>query len=285
MPRFELEDAVRAKLYETLAEEPAVASVLILKTCNRFNPLQAERIDRCAQILSTYLENLIQHPKEEKYRRIRFEARTFQESVVALEGAVRFLEHVGFRRTKLPRQNSQQQQQQPDTAGVTSTSSASRAPPEQSDVEDYYVIGAQEAENSERLGELKRTLAEAEPVAMELERDTTVYDLSSAESSASFAQLQLPDEFYRLSRDEVKREQDRRETLADEMQQLKLRRSVPPAQRQFYPFTLIRVRFPGDLLLQGVPKASCCVASFSYITCTALGHSVFTRAQLNVIFV
>lgn len=269
MPRFELEDAVRAKLYETLAEEPAVASVLILKTCNRFNPLQAERIDRCAQILSTYLENLIQHPKEEKYRRIRFEARTFQESVVTLEGAVRFLEHVGFRRTKLPRQNSQQQQQQqqPDTAGVTSTSSASRTSPEQSDVEDYYVIGAQEAENSERLGELKRTLAEAEPVAMELERDTTVYDLSSAESSASFAQLQLPDEFYRLSRDEVKREQDRREAVADEMQQLKLRRSVPPAQRQFYPFTLIRVRFPGDLLLQGALRLH-----------VALHHSLGSRA-------
>ena len=268
MPRFELEDAVRANLYETLREEPAVASVLILKTCNHFNPLLAERLERCVQILSTYLENLIQHPTEEKYRRIRFEARTFQENVVVLEGAVRFLEHVGFKRTKLPRQSSQpqQQQSQADSSSSPSTSTSSSAAAEQSELEDFYVIGAQEAANTERLVELKRTLAQVEPVAIELERESTVFDLSSAESNASFAQMQLPDEFFRLTRDEAKREQERREAVVDELQQLKLRRSVQPAQRQFYPFTLIRVRFPGDLLVQGIRHANLHARACVYMT-------------------
>ena len=48
-----------------------------------------------------YLDNIITHPDEEKYRKIRASNKVFQEKVCSVMGSVLFLEAVGFEQHNL----------------------------------------------------------------------------------------------------------------------------------------------------------------------------------------
>ena len=52
--------------------------------------------------LSRYLDNILTHPGEEKYSKIRVNNKAFSEKVSGIEGAVLFMEAVGFRQKLLP---------------------------------------------------------------------------------------------------------------------------------------------------------------------------------------
>ena len=58
----------------------------------------------CVLFTFRYLGNVVSHPGEEKYCKIRLQNRVFQERVASVEGALRFLEAVGFQRQMLPHQ-------------------------------------------------------------------------------------------------------------------------------------------------------------------------------------
>jgi len=47
-----------------------------------------------------YLDNIIEHPDEEKYRKIRKNNKVFCEKVAPAEGCEEFLEACGFKRTQ-----------------------------------------------------------------------------------------------------------------------------------------------------------------------------------------
>ena len=53
-------------------------------------------------LLYRYLENIVSHPGEDKYSKIRMNNKAFSERVCAVEGAVLFLEAVGFQQKLLP---------------------------------------------------------------------------------------------------------------------------------------------------------------------------------------
>lgn len=57
------------------------------------------------ETLSKYLENIVNNPDEEKYRKIRLSNRIFQEKVAGMEGVMEFLEAAGFNQQLLPFQN------------------------------------------------------------------------------------------------------------------------------------------------------------------------------------
>lgn len=54
------------------------------------------------------MENLIAHPDEEKYHRIRMSNRVFSEKVQPMEGTSELLFAAGFRQQKLPVQDQEE---------------------------------------------------------------------------------------------------------------------------------------------------------------------------------
>ena len=71
-----------------------------------FNNLQ---VTACVETLCKYIDNVIENPTEEKYRKIRKANRVFKERVNGLEGAVPFLEAAGFSEMDLPTDDGQEQ--------------------------------------------------------------------------------------------------------------------------------------------------------------------------------
>ena len=52
--------------------------------------------------LHRYLDNILSHPGEEKYSKIRVNNKAFSERVCPVEGAMLFLEAAGFQQKLLP---------------------------------------------------------------------------------------------------------------------------------------------------------------------------------------
>jgi UBX domain-containing protein 6 len=58
---------IREFLYSQLEHERGLTATLIIHTCNK----PRERVDTCVETLCKYLDNIIQNPAEQKYRKIR----------------------------------------------------------------------------------------------------------------------------------------------------------------------------------------------------------------------
>lgn len=48
------------------------------------------------------MQNIINHPDEDKYKKIRMSNKVFQDRVAGIEGALEFLEAAGFVKEQLP---------------------------------------------------------------------------------------------------------------------------------------------------------------------------------------
>lgn len=118
--------------------------------------------------LCKYLTNIVDHPGEEKYRRIRLSNKILQERVLPLEGAAQFLEAAGFEQT-----------------------------------DDCFVFP--EDGDPEQLCVLRDALRTAEPVLPVLDRGLRVLTPAQGRSD-----VQLPDEFFHLTPEELLREQEAR---------------------------------------------------------------------------
>ena len=85
-------------LLTQLASEPEMTSSLMIHTLNK----DKEKVRMCIDILMKYLDNIMKHPGEEKYCRIRVENKAFQEKVAPINGSVEFLQAAGFEQKTLP---------------------------------------------------------------------------------------------------------------------------------------------------------------------------------------
>lgn len=59
----------------------------------------------CVETLCKCLQNIIDHPEEEKYRKIRMSSRVFQDKIAGIEGSLEFLEAAGFVKDQMPVQD------------------------------------------------------------------------------------------------------------------------------------------------------------------------------------
>lgn len=222
MSKEEMNNYIHEFLLSQLAEEPEMASALMIQTLNK----NKEKVKVCVETLTKYLNNLISDPEEEKFRRIRLSNKAFTERVRDLAGTDEFLQAVGFNITSLPFED-----------GET----------------DFYVIDQEIAKDSSRLENIKEILQTAEPIRPQLERNLKVYYPSSAASS-----FKIPDEFYNISPAELKREQQARQEATEKLGMLRTKAMRERDERREltkYRFVLIRVRFP-DVLLEGTFKAN-----------------------------
>lgn len=166
LPRNEWKTKIKEFLYEQLEGERGLTACLIILNCNT-----KEKSTACIDTLSKYLENIIQHPDDEKYRKIRQSNRIFSEKVQPCEGALDFLLGAGFVEQDI-------------------------------DGESFLIYSdeSDEANGIDALKELLEALHHSEIIPLELDRNIQVLLPSQAKRS------ELPSDFYRISIDDLKRE-------------------------------------------------------------------------------
>ncbi|GFQ96022.1 UBX domain-containing protein 6 [Trichonephila clavata] len=82
LPKKEIKQRIKQFLYEPLEQERGFTACLITPTANE----NKENVQRGIENLSRYLTNTLDTPDEEKYRKIGFNYKVFQEDIVGLEG-------------------------------------------------------------------------------------------------------------------------------------------------------------------------------------------------------
>ena len=222
LPKSEMNDHLLECLKKELDSEPLMIAVTMIHSLNKGKTL----VDGCIHILGQYLQNIIDHPGEEKYRKIRRGNKTFQKKVAPLIGVEDFLlKGVGFELMKLPQ----------TIDGETSE-------------HEFYVLNDAAASNTEQLTVAKQMLLEAEPLEITLDRNVRVFEPSSIAKK-----IELPSDFYSVTSAEIQKEQIQRTTEIEKSQQLRTKamREADSNPKRNYPYTLLRIRFPDGILLQG----------------------------------
>ncbi|KAG1685690.1 UBX domain-containing protein 6 [Nymphon striatum] len=216
LPRSEIEEKIKEFLYNQLHEERGLTACLIIHTCNK----NIVKVQACIETLKKYIDNILIHPDEDKYIKIRVNNKVFQEKVLPIEGSSDFLIAAGFEK-KILRISE--------------------------DNEEEFLVFTPEC--SDFLVELKESLDAAEPILPELYRNLQVLKFNN-----TTGKITLPKEFYNITKEELKREQDLRTQQVQLDTQLKtkaMREKEEVKEKRRYRYTLIRVRFPDDYVLQG----------------------------------
>ncbi|WCJ33606.1 plant UBX domain-containing protein 2 [Euphorbia peplus] len=193
------------------------------------------------EIVLRLLRNIVKEPDNAKFRKIRMSNPKIREAVSDVPGGVELLECVGF---------ELKQEDEEMWAFI-------EVPNEDKIRLINKVIGLLEPKKVEQKVEEKLassgTEKQVETVEVKkIDREIRVF-FSVPENIA--ARIELPDSFYNLSMDEVKREADaRKKKLADS--QLLIPKSYKEKQakaaRKRYRRTLVRIQFPDGVVLQGV---------------------------------
>ena len=220
LPENEIKKHIEGCLHKEIDSEPAMVAATMIHTLN-----DKRQVLPCIETLNKYLENIIKNPGEEKYRKIRIDNKVFKEKVKDVKGVKELLTvAVGFVQVKLPANDGETE-------------------------EDFYLLSEGLAMESERLEIIKGYINEAEPLTPGLDRNVKVYRPVTAAASLDF-----PSDFYAVSNQEIKREQQQKTEDLEKSKQLRtkaMKEAEIQNKKKFYRFTLIRIRFPDDHILQG----------------------------------
>ncbi|XP_029142251.1 UBX domain-containing protein 6 [Protobothrops mucrosquamatus] len=209
------QDAIRNQVKKELMAEAAASDKGI--------PVDQKRHGTCF-CARRYLDNIYLHPEEEKYRKIKIQNRVFQERIHCLEGADSFFQAVGFEKVAL------------DVGGQEAT-------------EDFYVLKDEALEKLEDLKEQREQLLTGEPVRAQLDRQLRVF-----KPSPQASRFELPNDFFNLTAEELRREQRMRTEAIEKASMLRtkaMREKEEQRELRRYNYTLVRVRFPDGYILQG----------------------------------
>lgn len=249
LPKEEMEVRIEEFLLSQLTEEPEMTSALMIQTLNK----SQDAIKQCIEMLGKYLDNIIEHPGEEKYQRIRTGNKVLSEKVLALRGALEFLQAVGF-----------------EQKTITGADGAS---------DEFLVLNTERANDLDRLKSLKEILSIAEPIRPELDRATRVFS-----PSAKASKFEVPDEFFAVSAEEIKREMQIRKEAVEKFGMLRtkeMREKDRIRELRRYRFCLIRIRFPNGVLLQGTFRASEKFSAVQAFVAESLEHEWIPFALSN----
>jgi UBX domain-containing protein 6 len=148
-----------------------------------------DRRKTCIETLHKYITNVVQSPHEEKYRKIRCENRVFVDRVASLRGGREFLAAVGFEETPM--------------AGADGK------------VESYFHMSEEKATaNLQKLKDSLTVLTDTQPIALKLFRNPVVLTQAKADETEK---LPVPNEFFDLTVEEMRRALDERQTELDQV--------------------------------------------------------------------
>jgi len=219
-PKAEMELKIESFLTAQLREDPVEAAALTIKTLNK-NP---EKIQTCVDTIKKIIQNIATHPGEEKYLKIRSSNKALRERVFDLKGAREFLVGAGFEPALIP---------QEDGAGE----------------EEFLVMNQERCGDVEALTNLVEILENAERICPVLDPDPRLFYPTNKLNS-----FNVPDEFYAISKEELKREAELRKEAVEKLGMLRtkaMRERDEQRELRKYRFTAIRIRFPNGLILQG----------------------------------
>uniref|UniRef100_A0A8C4U0K7 UBX domain-containing protein 6 n=1 Tax=Falco tinnunculus TaxID=100819 RepID=A0A8C4U0K7_FALTI len=214
------EKHLREAIQSYFSVDPVAASIMEIHTFNK----DREKVRVGVETMARYLDNICLHPEEEKYRKIKLQNKVFQERISCLEGIHRFFQAVGFETKTLP-------------------------VPGQETTEEYYVLKEEMLTKLEDLKDYKEQLLSSEPVRAQLDRQLCVF-----KPSPEAARFELPNDFYNLTAEEIKREQRLRTEAVEKASMLRtraMREKEEQREMRKYNYTLVRVRFPDGYILQG----------------------------------
>ncbi|XP_022912967.1 UBX domain-containing protein 6 [Onthophagus taurus] len=219
LPKEEWRIKIKSFLFDQLEEERGLTACLIIHSCN----YNRSKVNDCVGILCKYLENIIQNPTETKFQKIRCSNATYREKVEPILGATEFLYAAGFRLTEL------------DNNGSTET---------------YWVFSlANIGDDISSLEFLTDAIKAEDRIELELDRSLQV--LSPAQANK---RVELPDEFFAMNKEDIRKEQLLRTEAMQKQMQLRtkaMREKDELREIRKYKFALIRIRFPDGVFLQG----------------------------------
>jgi len=218
--KAETESRIESFLTAQLQECPTEAAALTIKTLNK-NP---EKIQTCVDTIKKIIQNIASHPGEEKYLKIRLNNKALRERVFDQRGAREFLIGAGFEPASLPVEDG-------------------------GSVEEFLVMSSERSSDPDALSNLVETLENAERICPVLDPDVRLFYPTNKLNS-----FNVPDEFYAISKEELKREAELRKEAVEKMGMLRtkaMRERDEQRELRKYRFTAIRTRFPNGLILQG----------------------------------
>lgn len=217
-PKPEMPSHYESCLEKQLELEPLKTTCTMIHTLNKDENLLAVGI----KTLVFFVQNLANSPNEEKYRKIRVNNAGVQKKIMPLVGGVEFLEIAGFTR-------------------VT----------DDSDGEEYFMLLQLPAIDHLQL--CIETLQSSKKLTPTLDRDVKVL-----QSSAGLRRFEVSPDFYRVTKGDLMAEQKRRAEEAERGEMLRtkaMRDRDAGVGMRIYHYTVIRVRFPDGLYLQGTFSA------------------------------
>ncbi|XP_035033523.1 UBX domain-containing protein 6 [Hippoglossus stenolepis] len=221
LTKREREVHIKEAIFMRFEEDAVEASVMMVHTFNK----DREKVKAAVDIISKYVDNICKCPTEEKYRKIKLSNKVFQEKVRSLEGTREFLEALGFTSIMLPIEGQEEE-------------------------EEFLVLPEQSPDALELMKERRDRLQRGEPVRAQLDRQPQAF-----RPSPNAQRFDLPSEFYNLTAEELKREQQQRSDLVEKnamMRTKAMREREEQRERRKYNYTLLRIRLPDGNLLQGI---------------------------------
>ncbi|KAL3082179.1 hypothetical protein niasHT_037817 [Heterodera trifolii] len=232
LPKSEMYNAIECTLYEHMADEPLSASVWMLHTLCRDD----EQRSAALETIRKYLQNIIDHPNEQKYRQIRLSNRVFAEKVLPVKGTIEFLKAIGFR---------EEMRAAPATDG------------QQQSAERYLVLSAEPTTGGvDRLRNALATLLDGKPITIRVFREAKVFKIESNQQQLS--NPEIPPDFFKRTVEEIQREQQRMSEELEKIMTLRTRKmreadtKRKDAEGNPFKYCYIRVRFPNSFVLQGI---------------------------------
>uniref|UniRef100_A0A8C1ZRQ1 UBX domain-containing protein 6 n=1 Tax=Cyprinus carpio TaxID=7962 RepID=A0A8C1ZRQ1_CYPCA len=220
LTKTEKEMHIKEAILMRFSEDAIEASIMMIHNFNK----DKEKVKAAVDIISKYIENICKNPTEEKYRKIKLSNKVFQEKVSGIEGSREYLQALGFESTTLP------------VDGEDRT-------------EEFLVLPAQESEALEQMKAHVERLQKGEPLRAKLARQPQVF-----RPSQHATHFQLPPDFYNLTAEELKREQQQKSEVVERNAMLRtkaMREKEEQRERRKYNYALLRVRLPDGNLLQG----------------------------------
>uniref|UniRef100_H3BYA2 UBX domain-containing protein 6 n=1 Tax=Tetraodon nigroviridis TaxID=99883 RepID=H3BYA2_TETNG len=219
LTKSEREAHIKEAIFMRFEEDAVEASVMMVHTFNK----DREKVKAAVDIISKYVDNICKSPTEEKYRKIQSN-KVFQEKVRCVEGSREFLLSLGFTSVMLPVEG-------------------------QDEEEEFLVLPEQSPDDLELMKERRDRLQRGEPVRAQLDRQPQAY-----RPSPNAQHFELPPEFYNLTAEELKKEQQQKTELVERNAMLRtkaMREKEEQRERRKYNYTLLRIRLPDGNLLQG----------------------------------
>ncbi|XP_066504506.1 UBX domain-containing protein 6 isoform X2 [Hoplias malabaricus] len=220
LTKSEREVHIKEAILMKFSENPVEASIMMIHTFNK----DREKVKAAVDIISKYIDNICKNPTEEKYRKIKLSNKIFQEKVSGIEGTREYLQALGFESKMLPVEG-------------------------QEGTEEFLVLPEQQAEALEQMKERKEQLQNGEPVRAKLDRQPQAF-----RPSQHATRFELPPDFYNLTAEELKREQQQKSEIVERNSMLRtkaMREKDEQRERRKYNYALLRIRLPDGNILQG----------------------------------